>query len=219
MIQFTKDVALVDRNIPFGFVEVQYPERNQLNISAFRALVDFELNDLRKKYADYDRKTVFGDNPYVRFFKKFKKTYPVLLQFESVMFKGRPFPQFNPVAEVPFLMEIVTHVLSGAHDIDEICGTVKLYNAVCKEEFPGLRGSPFHTYPDDFCGRDENGIIFSLIAGADERTCARIDSSHVFYPIFGTPDLDESVIRDAIAVLVRYVKVLSPDAEIRTGII
>ena len=58
MIQFTKDVALGDRNIPFGFVEVQYPERNQLNISAFRALVDFELNDLRKKYADYDRKTV-----------------------------------------------------------------------------------------------------------------------------------------------------------------
>ena len=157
MIQFTKDVALVDRNIPFGFVDVQYPERNQLNISAFRALVDFELNDLRKKYADYDRKTVFGDNPYVRFFKKFKKTYPVLLQFESVMFKGRPFPQFNPVAEVPFLMEIVTHVLSGAHDIDQICGPVELYNAVCKEEFPGLRGSPFHTYPDDFCGRDESG--------------------------------------------------------------
>ena len=65
----------------------------------------------------------------------------------------------------------------------------------------------------------EKGIIFSMIAGADERTCARIDSRHVFYPIFGTPDLDESVIRDAIAVLVRYVKVLSPDAEIRTGII
>ena len=62
-------------------------------------------------------------------------------------------------------------------------------------------------------------MIFAEGMRADERICARIDSSHVFYPIFGTPDLDESVIRDAIAVLVRYVKVLSPDADIRTGII
>lgn len=219
MIQFTKDTSLVDRSIPFGFVEVQYPERNQLNIAAFRALVDSELSVLREKYADYDRKTVFGENPYVRFFKKFKKTYPVLMQFESVMFKGRPFPQFNPVAEIPFLMEIVTHVLSGAHDIDQISGAVELYSAVCKEEFPGLRGTPFHTYPGDFCGRDEKGIIFSLIAGADERTCARMDSRHVFYPVFGTPDLNVSVICDAMDVLVRYVKVLAPDAEIYTGIV
>lgn len=219
MIRFTKEAALTERNIPFGYVEVWYPERSQLNISGFRMLVQEELERLRQSYAEYDRKAVFGDNPYVRFFKKFKKTYPVLMQFESVMFKGRPFPEFNPVSEVAFLMEIVTHVLSGAHDIDQMAGTVELYSAVSKEEFPGLRGTPFHTYPGDFCGRDEAGIIFSLIAGADERTCAKTDSTHVLYPIFGTPDLEESVIRDAMEVLIRYILVLAPDARIETGIL
>lgn len=217
MLAFEKSPELTQRNFPFGYVEVQYPR--QLDTLAFRRLVESELNDLREKYASYDRKPVFGKNPYFRFFRKFKKTYPVMMQFESVLLKGRPFPDFNPVAEVPFLMEIVTHVLSGAHDVDQISGTVKLYFATEKEEFPGMRGQPFHTYPGDFCGRDEKGIIFSLIAGADDRTCARPDSTHVFYPLFATPDLPVSVLEEAMEVLVRYVKVLAPEAKIKTCIL
>ena len=214
---FVKHPALSERNIPFGYVEVHYPE--QLCVSDFRTLVETELSALREKYLDYDRKVVFSENPYFRFFKKFKKTYPVMMQFESVMFKGRPFPEYNPVAEVPFLMEIVTHILSGTHDVDCIHGPVQLYSATEKEEFPGLRGTPFHTYPGDFCGKDQDGIIFSLIAGADARTCAKPNSRHVFYPVFGTPELPESVIQDAMDVLIRYIRVLALDAEIETGIL
>lgn len=217
MLTFEKSSALSQRNFPFGYVEVQYPQ--QLCTADFRALVDAELAALRERYADYDRKAVFGENPYFRFFKKFKKTYPVMMQFESVMFKGRPFPEFNPVVEVPFLMELVTHVLSGAHDADQISGTVDLYSATEKEAFPGMRGAPVHTYSGDFCGRDAEGIIFSLIAGADARTCARTDSTHVVYPLFGTPDLPVDLLEDAMEVLVRYVKVLAPDAEITTCIL
>lgn len=217
MLEFQKTADLIDRNIPFGYVVVQYPAL--LHVAAFRALVEEELFALREKYAEYDRKAVFGDHPYFRFFKKFKKTYPVMMQFESVLFKGRPFPDFNPVAEVPFLMEVVTKVLSGAHDADRISGTVELFLGTHKEEFPGMRGVPLHTYPGDFCGRDREGIIFSLIAGADARTCVRTDSRHVLYPIFGTPDLPAAVIEDAMEVLVRYVKVLSPEAQIKTGLL
>jgi len=214
MMQFKKDAVLVERNFPFGVVEVWFPEGETLQTEAFYSLVEEELSALRRQYAEYDRKAVFGEDPYVRFFKKFKKTYPVMMQFESVLFKGRPFPRNNPVAEVPFLMEIVTHVLSGTHDADQICGTVELYSETCKEDFPGMRGTPFHTYPGDFCGRDDEGIIFSMIAGADARTCARTDSRHVLYPIFGTPDLSVDVIRNAMDVLSGYIRVLSPDAEI-----
>ena len=217
MLESRIDPAVTERKIPFAYVEVRYPDT--MNTADFRTLVEQEISLLKEKYAEYDRKAVFGENPYFRFFKKFKKTYPVMMQVESVLFKGRPFPQFNPVAEVPFLMEIVAHVLSGTHDVDRINGSVNLYAATEKEEFPGLRGQPFHTYPGDFCGRDDEGIIFSLIAGADDRTCARVDSSNVFYPIFGTPDLPVSVLEDAMEVLVRYIKVLAPEAEIKTCIL
>ena len=216
MLSFVKEKRLTERKIPFGVVEVRYPET--LRVEEFRQLVDSELASLRVKYADYDRKTVFSDNPYFRFFKKFKKTYPVMMQFESVLLKGKPFPAYNPVAEVPFFFEIMTHVLSGAHDADRINGAVEIYLATQKEEFPGLRGTPFHTYPGDVCGRDQEGIIFSTIAGADARTCARTDSRHVMYPVFGTPELPERVLWDAMEILIGYIKVLSPDARIETAV-
>lgn len=219
MIRITKEAALAERNIPFGLVEVTYPEREQWQETAFRALAAEELGALKETYAEYDRKTVFGENPYVRFFKKFKKTYPVMMQFESILLKGRPFPDWNPVTEVPFLLEITTHVLSGTHDIDSLQGDVELFLSTEKTPFPGMRGTQIHTYPGDFCARDDGGIIFSLIAGADDRTCAKPESRHVFYPVFGTPDLPETVITEAMETLIRYVKVLAPTAKIETAIL
>jgi len=217
MLQIIKEPALAEKNIPFGVVEVRFPENESLREDAFRALVEKELAALEGKYGAYDRKAVFGENPYFRFFRKFKKTYPVLLQLESVL-KGRPFPNFNPVAELPFLLELTTLVLSGAHDIDRMQGTVELFLGTEKAPFMGMRGEMMHTYPGDFCARDEDGIIFSLIAGADNRTCARRDTRHVLYPIFGTPDLPEKVIREAMETLERYIRVLSPEAEIFTEV-
>ena len=130
-----------------------------------------ELDALREKYADYDRKAVFGANPYFRFFKKFKKTYPVMQQFESVLFKGRPFPEEDPVMGVPFLLELTTFVLSGTHDIDRMDGPLTIFTPSEKLPFLGMRAASTHTYPKDICGRDSSGIIFSMIAGADDRTC------------------------------------------------
>ena len=217
MLQITKETALAQMAFPFGAVEVVYPQ--ELREADFRELVAGELAELSRRFQNYERKTVFGEHPYFRFFRKFKKTYPVMLQLESVLLKGRPFPGFNAVAEVPFLLELTTQVLSGAHDMDRIRGDVSLYLATEKEPFLGLRGEWMHTYPGDFCARDEAGIIFSLIAGADDRTCARTDTRRVLYPIFGTPELPEAVLTAAMETLCRYIRVLSPDADISCRIL
>ncbi len=219
MLSIHKEPALAARNIPFGMVEVRYPGREQLHTEAFRALVREELTALARQHERYDRKAVFADNPQVRFFKKFRKTYPVMMQFESVLFKGRPFPEEDPVTGVPFLMELTTQMLSGTHDLDCIQGEVALYSGTAKEDFQGMRDTILHTYPGDFCARDQGGVIFSLIAGTDDRTSAKPDSVHVLYPVFGTPDMPESRIREAMDVLIRYIRVLSPEAEILTRIL
>ena len=48
-------------------------------------------------------------------------------QFESVLFKGRPFPEEDPVMGVPFLLELTTFVLSGTHDIDRMDGPLTIF--------------------------------------------------------------------------------------------
>ncbi|RGM77054.1 hypothetical protein DXB94_11345 [Butyricicoccus sp. OM06-6AC] len=74
MLEIIKDPTFAERNIPLGILEVTYPDRSAWDITKFYDLVHAELDALREKYADYDRKAVFGENPYFRFFKKFKKT-------------------------------------------------------------------------------------------------------------------------------------------------
>ncbi len=219
MIQIIKDESYSIRGIPFGIAEVRYPEREKWNVKAFYELVKKELSDRRLSFPDYDRKTVFGSDPYFRFFKKFKKTYPVMLQAESVLFKDRPFPEVNPVTEVPFLFEICTFMLSGTHDIDRMDGPLTLFSPNEKLPFMGLRGEEIHTYPNDVCGHDDKGIILSMIAGADARTCARMESCHVFYPVFGTMDISSEQIKSALGRIRSYVSVLSPEAEVETAVI
>jgi len=214
VIEFKKDVSLQNQIFPFGAVEVKFAHEETWNRAAFRQLVDSEIASLKEKYADYDRKAVWGENTYYRFFKKFKKTYPVMLQFESVVLKNRPFPDFNPISEIAFLMEITTFILSGTHDADCIDGDVTLYMADSREDFEGMRET-LHTYPNDFCARDNSGIIFSLIAGTDARTSAKPCSRNVLYPVFGTHDATAEMLEMAMSTLVRYIKTLCPDAEIQ----
>lgn len=219
MLQVKKDASLLNVNIPYGMVEVRYPPREAWREVDFRETAERELSALRERYASYDRKTAFGENPYVRFFKKFKKTYPVLLQFESVVCKGHPFPFENYVTAVPFLLEMTAQVLSGTHDADCIEGGLTLFLSGEKLPFTGLRGAEAHTYPGDFCARDNGGLVFSEIAGVEIRSRARPDSRHVFYPVFGTPDMPEDVVVEATERLVSYIRILAPGAEIETAIL
>ena len=211
MVQFQKDAAL--GGVPFGVLEVTYPERALWHTEDFHSMVEEHLRLLREKYADYDRKALFGENVYFRFFKKFKKTYPVMMQLESFLLKGRPFPMENPVTAIPFLVELETQILSGTHDVDDVHGTVRLFAGTEKAPFAGMRGEEVHTYPGDFCARDDEGIIFSMIAGADARTCAKPGSRHVFYPVFGVTGQPAGEIAAVLDRLEEYVRTLAPEAE------
>lgn len=214
MVQITKESGMQSAAIPFAWVEVQYPDKAQWDEDGFYDMVEQHLAALREQYRDYVRADVFGQNPYFRYFRKFKKTYPVMMQFESVLLKGREFPRWNAVTAVPFLAELETHVLTGTHDVEQLLGPAELYLAQAKEPFAGLRGDLVHTYPGDLCARDEGGIIFSMIAGADARTCARQTSRHVFYPVFGVPGQDPAALRPMQERLAEYARILAPDAEV-----
>ena len=78
MLQIQKDASFAERGLLFGIVEVGFPQPSEWDEDAFAALKERELAALFAEYRDYDRKAVFGENAYYRYFKKYKKTYPVL---------------------------------------------------------------------------------------------------------------------------------------------
>lgn len=214
MFQIQTDASFREKGVCFGVLEAAFPQREAWDLPAFEALKFRELERLKETFAAYDRKAVFGENPYYRYFKKYKKTYPVLQQLESFLLKGRPFPSGNPVNEIAFLAELRTQILLGAHDIDRIAGVPELFCPVEKLPYPGMRGEEVHTYPGDVSGRDRDGIIWGMIAGADERTCIRPDSTHIAYLVFGAPGVMKEQVEDLLGILSDYTRTLAPAAEI-----
>lgn len=219
MIKIAKDLSFIGKDIPFGVLDVLYPPKEEWDEKSFQILKEQELEEVMRLAKYYNRKDIFGEDPYFLYFRKFKKTYPVMMQVESLIQKTRKFPNINLVNQIAFLVELKTHTLLGTHDIDRIEGELTLFRGTEKIPFCGIHDSDVHIYPGDISGRDNLGIIFSMIAGADNRTCITADTRHVAYFVFGIDGIGETRIRTAFDLLTRYVKTLAPAAHIESIII
>lgn len=196
-------------------LEVRYPDSAEWDTAAFEQLRDRELDAIRKEGENYDRETWFRQDPYFRYFRKFKKTYPVMMQVESFLLKGRPFPEGKYINAVAFLTELKTRILMGTHDAERVEGDIVIYTETEKVPFPSIHGSEGHSYPGDTTGRDDAGVIISMIAGADSRTCLQEDSKHVLYLVFGTPATSAEVLDECLDQVELYAKTLAPSSEMQ----
>ena len=205
--------ASLDADRHLGILEVWYPDSSEWDTDAFEALKDRELEAIRAEGAEYDRETWFRQEPYFRYFRKFKKTSPVMMQVESFLLKGRPFPEGKYTNSAAFLTELKTRCLLGSHDAEKIEGDLVIYQETEKTDFPSIHGGVAHSYPGDITCRDDGSIVVSMIAGADARTCLSDDSRHVLYFAFGTPGMAAEVLEEYLRQVEKYIKVLAPAAK------
>ena len=202
-----------DRHI--AILEVRYPDPADWDVDSFNKLKESELCLIREEGAEYDRDIWFRQQSYFRYFRKFKKTYPVMMQVESFLLKGKPFPDGRYTNAVAFLTELKTRCLLGSHDADMIEGDLVVYQETERTNFPSIHGGEAHSYPGDFTCKDDLGVVVSMIAGADARTCLNENSSHVLYFAFGTPGMKTETLEGYLNQLETYIKVLAPTAETR----
>ena len=219
MLTIEKEASFIGHGTAFGVMEVQFGRRADWRTEALRTREQEELAAVVATAADYDRAAVFGDSPYVRYFKKYKKTYQVLQQVESFLLKDRPFPQFNPANEITFLTELKHHYLLGTHDVEKFQGQPVLYCPAEKTPFVGIGGRDVHAYPGDVTVRDDGGVTVSMIGGPDERTCLKEDSTHIAYLVFGAPGVTEAEIAAVMEELAGLALLLSPAAKIERQIL
>ncbi len=212
MRNIIKDASF-DGDRHLGILEVWYPECSKWDTDAFNELKDRELESIVEEGREYDRDAWFRQEPYFRYFRKFKKTSPVMMQVESFLLKGRPFPAARYNNAVAFLTELKTRCLLGSHDADMIEGDLVIYTETAKTPFPSIHGGEAHSYPGDITCRDDISIVVSMIAGADDRTCLSDDSRHVLYFAFGTPGMETETLEGYLSQVETYVRVLAPDAK------
>ena len=107
---------------------------------------------LRSRYAGYDRPMLLQNevlNAYRAYYKRFNKTYHVLLQLESVL-GGKSLPSVNPLVDACFAAELETHLLTASHDAELLSGK-SLIEASAGGEQIGQLGGAVKPYPPAIC--------------------------------------------------------------------
>ena len=176
--------------------------------------------ELRRRYAGFDRprfKELSAIRAYDAYYKKFDKSYHVLLQLESVALKGKPIPRVAALVESMFMAELKNMLLTAGHDWDKLVQPLTLDVSAGGETFTGIRGKEETLYPGDMFIRDDGGIISSVVYGPDARTCITADTRNVLFTVYAPEGIGEEAVRAHLLDIETYVHLVSVEAKTLTA--
>ena len=172
---------------------------------------------LRKKYAGFSRADLLAVDSmqvYRQFYKRFNKTYHVLLQLESVLNKGKSLPSVSPLVDANFAAELETQILSAGHDADRLETPISIDAATGSEELIQMNGSRKTLKPRDMMMRDGRGVVCSVIYGQDQRTPISVDTRRVLYVAYVPAGIDKDGVFAHLETIKHNVLLFAPNADI-----
>jgi len=131
-----------------------------------RGQIDANKDDIIKNYNGY--------------FKKWKKTYPLRFQLETIK-RGGKFPQISLLVDSMFLAELKNRILTSGHDLDEIKGNLIFDISKEAKEYLKLNGQTQKLKKDDIILKDQKGILASILYGPAKRTSISLKTKNVLY--------------------------------------
>lgn len=174
---------------------------------------------LLNQYENFIRKEFVQTEPicfYTNYYKKFKKTYPVLLQLESIILKSKPFPNTSTLVEAMFVAEVKNLLLTAGHDLDKLNFPLNLTLSKGDESFIGISQKEQFLTENDMKLSDENGIISSIINGPNYRTRITKDTKNVLFYTYVPDNINNDIILNHLKDISSYVSIFSPNAKIHS---
>jgi DNA/RNA-binding domain of Phe-tRNA-synthetase-like protein len=174
-------------------------------------------NDIRARFGQSDRAALSAlpsIQPYVAYYARFKKTYHVLLQLESVALKGKALPRVAALVECMFMAELKNQLLTAGHDLDALQGSIRLDVAQGDERYIMFNGQEQTLKPNDMYIADEAGIISSVIYGPDRRSCLTEATRRSLFTVYAPPGIDPQAVHDHLCDIQANVLLIAPQAEV-----
>ncbi len=153
---------------------------------------------------------------YVAYFKKYKKTYHVLLQLESVIFKGKPLPSVLPLVESMFIAELESAILTAGHDADALQMPLSLSVAEGTERYTGIGGKELETKAQDMVMQDEEGVIASVLGGPDARTRITPQTSRCLFVAYAPQGIGKECLKAHFDNICDNIAVFSPGMSVES---
>lgn len=151
---------------------------------------------------------------YRDYYKRYKKTYHVLHQMESVIFKGKKIPRVAALVETMFMAELKNGLLTAGHDYQAVAGKLKLDAALGTESYTLINGKQQTVKSGDMIIADARGIISSIIYGPDFRTRILPDTKTAVFIVYAPPGISGDTVLDHLADIYAYIKLVAGNAKI-----
>lgn len=170
---------------------------------------------VRERYAGQSRSDLERSaalRPYLGHYRRFGKTYHVLLQLESVAFRGRPLSTAGPLVSAMFAAEIDNLLLTAAHDLDALRPPLVADVTKPGERYTGISGKAIEVRAGDMSLRDHEGIISTVLYGPDLRTRLLPETTSVLFTTYAPAGILHSRIEDHLRDIEGLVLAGSPRA-------
>jgi DNA/RNA-binding domain of Phe-tRNA-synthetase-like protein len=172
---------------------------------------------LRSRFAGYDRaglKALPTIQAYNTYYKRYKKSYHVQLQLESVAFKGRSIPRIAALVEAMFMAELNSLLLTAGHDLETVQQPIRLKVAEGTESYTLLNGKEQLLKTGDMFMADAEGVISSVIYGPDRRTRITPETRQVFFGVYAVPGVANQTIQDHLEDIRDNIMIFAQEAEV-----
>ncbi len=172
---------------------------------------------LRSLFAGADRnslKALTTIRAYTDYYRRFKKTYHVQLQLESVVLKNRSIPQMAGLVKAMVMAELKSQLLTAGHDVAALDGQLVARVARGTEHYQLLNGSNQQLKPGDMCITDRTGTISSVLYGPDHRTRLRAGTRHACYTVYGVPGIARAAIETHLGDIRDAILLFAPEAQV-----
>jgi DNA/RNA-binding domain of Phe-tRNA-synthetase-like protein len=170
---------------------------------------------LRAQFSGQDRAAIASHpilHAYAEYYRRFKKTYHIQLQLESIAWKGKSIPSVAALVEAMFMAEMQDLLLTAGHDLDALHLPLTLDVATGDEKYVLLRGEEQVLKPGDMMISDQAGVTSSILYGPDQRTQISPDTTNVVFTVYAPPGIGEKAVLEHLQHIQANVMVFAPQA-------
>jgi DNA/RNA-binding domain of Phe-tRNA-synthetase-like protein len=182
----------------FGGLEITFDSPPTFS-DALKAEIARRESAIVEEYGEFSRgglKALPVISEYVRHFKRFKKSYHVLLQLASAA-EGKPVPRLSALVSIMLTAELSNFVLSSGHDLD-VVSTPMTFEPGSSDRHIDLLGGRSQGLKDgDITLRDGTGetTLAAVVYGQSIHGMIDENTTHAVYVAYGVPGIGERILR------------------------
>jgi len=170
---------------------------------------------LRSRFANpEDIKSVDVIKAYTAYYKRFEKTYHIVLQMKTLVVKQKPLPTVSGLVDVMFMAEMKNLLLTAGHDLATVVPPVTLDVAAGTESYVKLNQEPQVAKAGDMMVVDGAGILSEVVHGPDYRSRISTETRDVLYVVYAPDGITKEQVCGHLRDIKEHILLFCPSARV-----